>query len=91
VGSTIYSGVLGARIAAAGSTQAEGGTIPNDETPDDVVRTQQQLRIPQWITPALTGAPVVLGALNGEQQRPAERLRGLGKKARQRGQDLLPG
>lgn len=91
LGSTAYSGVLGAKLAQADAARAEGGTVPAADTPDDVARTQQQLRILQWVTPALTCALVVLGAQQGEQQRPAERLGGLGRKAWQRGQDLLPG
>ncbi len=37
---------------------------------------QQRLRILQWATPVLTGALIVLGAQQGEQQRPQERVRG---------------
>jgi hypothetical protein len=94
LGSTLYSGVLGARLATAESAAAEGGTIPGEETPDDVAKTQQQLRLLQWATPVLTGVLVILGAQQGEQQRPVERLRGLGRvaaqKATRRGKDLLP-
>jgi hypothetical protein len=81
LGSTLYSGVLGAKLAAAGDAETEGGTIPGDETPGDIAKVQQQLRVLQWATPVLTGALVVLGAQQGEQQRPGERLRGLGQKA----------
>jgi uncharacterized membrane protein len=89
LGSSAYSGVLGAKLAAAGGVPAESGTKPNAATPDEVAQAQQQLRMLQWVTPVLTGALVVLGAQQGEQQRPGERLRGLGGKARQRGQRLL--
>jgi len=89
LGSTAYSGVLGAKLAKADSVQAEGGTVPSAATPADVAKVQQQLRILQWVTPVLTAALIVLGAQQGEQQRPGQRLRGLGKKARQRSQDLL--
>jgi hypothetical protein len=36
------------------------------------------LRYLQWALPALTGAIVVLGAQQGEQQRPSQVLAGLG-------------
>jgi hypothetical protein len=92
LGTTVYSGVLGAKLATAESAAAEGGTIPGYDTPEDVAKAQQQLRVLQWATPVLTGALVILGAQQGEQQRPAERLRGLGqkaaRKAAQRGHDL---
>ncbi|MGI9158100.1 MAG: hypothetical protein ACR2FG_15950 [Marmoricola sp.] len=86
---TAYSGVLGAKVAKDGDAHTESSTKPSEHTPPDVAKAQQQLRVLQWATPVLTGALVVLGALHGEQQRPAERLRGLGKKATQRTSDLL--
>ena len=74
---TAYSGVLGARLAKTGAdAYTEGGTVPGDATPDDVANIQQQLRVLQWATPVLTGALIVLGAQQGEQQRPQERVKG---------------
>ena len=73
---TAYSGLLGARLGRSGDVYTEGGTTPGDATPDDVAGIQQRLRILQWVTPVLTGALVVLGAQQGEQQRPDERIRG---------------
>ena len=80
---TAASGVLGAKLAktAGDDTYTEGGTTPSDATPDNVAAIQQQLRILQWATPALTGAIIVLGAQQGEQQRPQERIRGWLKNA----------
>jgi hypothetical protein len=72
---TAYSGLLGAKLAKAGDVSTEAGTVPSDATPDDVAGTQQRLRILQWATPLLTGALVVLGAQQGEQQRPSQRIR----------------
>jgi hypothetical protein len=80
LGTTAYSGVLGARIARAGKVPAEGGTLPSAGTPGEVATAQQQLRALQWATPALTGAIVALGAKQGEQQRPATMLAGMGAK-----------
>ena len=77
LGTTAYSGVLGAKLAKTGEdAYTESGTVPSEATPDDVARTQQQLRILQWATPVLTGALIVLGAQQGEQQRPQEQARG---------------
>ncbi|GLZ38050.1 hypothetical protein [Actinokineospora sp. NBRC 105648] len=84
---TAYSGVLGAKVAAAGDVPAESGTKPGDATPTDVAAAQRQLRLLQWATPVLTGVLVVLGAQQGEQQRPLQGLRSVGK----RGRDLLAG
>jgi hypothetical protein len=76
VGTTAYSGMLGAKLGKAGDVHTEGGTAPSDATPDDVAGIQQRLRVLQWATPVLTSALVVLGAQQGEQQRPGERVRG---------------
>lgn len=73
---TTYSGVLGVTIAKAGAVSAEGAVKPDAATPVDVRKAQQQQRILQWITPALTGIIVVLGAQQSEQQRPGRRLAG---------------
>jgi hypothetical protein len=75
LGTTAYSGLLGAKLSRAADVKTEGGTVPADSTPDDVAQTQQRLRILQWITPVLTGTLVVLGAQQGEQQRPGQRIR----------------
>ena len=76
VGTTVYSGILGAKIAAdGGSEPVEGGTVPSAGTPDNVARLQQQQRILQWVTPALTGGIIICGAQQGEQQRASEQLR----------------
>jgi hypothetical protein len=77
IGTTAYSGVLGAKLAKAGKVNAEGGTVASTATPDDVATTQQQLRGLQWATPVLTAAIVALGAQQGEQQRPGQMLGGI--------------
>jgi hypothetical protein len=83
LGTTAYSGVVGAKLAktAGDDTYTEGGTTPSEATPDNVAALQQQLRILQWANPVLTGALIVLGAQQGEQQRPQERVRGWLKNA----------
>ena len=81
LGTTAYSGLLGAKLGHAGDVPAESGTVPGDATPDDVAAIQQRLRFLQWATPLLTGALVVLGAQQGEQQRPGQQVRGWRKNA----------
>jgi len=73
LGTTAYSGLLCAKLGNTDGVQTEGGTVPGEDTPADVARTQQRLRILQWATPVLTGTLVVLGAQQGEQQRPQQR------------------
>ena len=81
IATTAYSGVLGAKIAAAGRVPAEGGAIPSEDTPPDVAAAQRQLRPLQWLTPAFTAGVVVLGAQQGEQQQPAAIVKGFARKA----------
>jgi hypothetical protein len=75
---TAVSGVLGAKTAQGSGQPAEGATDPSASTPDDVAAAQRQLRYLQWALPLLTGTLVILGAQQGEQQRPGQILAGLG-------------
>jgi hypothetical protein len=82
VATTAYSGMLGARLARTGAAEpVESGAVPGADTTDDVAGLQQRLRVLQWAIPALTGVIVVLGAQQGEQQRPAEIVKGMAAKA----------
>jgi hypothetical protein len=74
---TAWSRALGAKLDEAGEVPVEGGTDPSTDTPQDVAKVQRQLRVLQWVIPALTGAALVLNARMGEQQRPAQITGGL--------------
>jgi hypothetical protein len=74
---TAWSRALGAKLDEAGQVPVEGGTDPSTDTPDDVAKAQRQLKVLQWVIPALTGAVLVLNARMGEQQRPAQVSGGL--------------
>jgi hypothetical protein len=74
---TAWSRALGAKLEAAGEVPVEGGTDPSGDTPEDVAKAQRQLKVLQWVIPALTGAVLVLNARMGEQQRPAQVSGGL--------------
>jgi len=74
---TAWSRALGARLDEAGEVPVEGGTEPSGDTPKDVAKAQRQLKVLQWVIPALTGAVLVLNARMGEQQRPAQVSGGL--------------
>lgn len=84
---TVYSGILGAKTAQGDQRAAQGATEPSSQTPDDVAAAQQQLRYLQWGLPVLTGAIIVLGAQQGEQQRPKQILSGLGTSLARRTRD----
>jgi len=68
--SSLYSGILGTRIAKHADEGAEGVTTPGDDSSPELASVQRQQRILQWVTPALTLVLVVLTAQQGEQQRP---------------------
>jgi hypothetical protein len=74
---TAWSRVLGAMLDHAGEVPVEGGTDPSTDTPEDVAKAQRQLKVLQWVIPALTGAVLVFNARMGEQQRPAQVSGGL--------------
>lgn len=76
-GVTLYSGILGTKIAKHADHGAPGTTEPSGSAPDELASAQSQQKVLQWVVPALTGVLVVLGAQQGEQQRPlAGRLKG---------------
>jgi hypothetical protein len=74
---TAWSRALGAKLEEAGEVPVEGGTEPSGDTPEDVAKAQRQLKVLQWVIPALTGAVLVLNARMGEQQRPTQATGGL--------------
>jgi hypothetical protein len=74
---TAWSRALGAKLDQAGEVPVEGGTEPSAATPEGVAKAQRQLRVLQWVIPALTGAVLVVNARMGEQQRPAQVSGGL--------------
>jgi hypothetical protein len=80
VGATFYSGALGAKTAQGDGHSVDGATEPTAATPDDVAAAQRQLKYLQWLLPVLTGAIIVLGSQQGEQQRSTQVLAGLGSK-----------
>ncbi|MBY4131354.1 hypothetical protein HQO83_23455 [Rhodococcus fascians] len=77
---TAYSGVLGAKTTKSQGNSVDSATEPSTDTPREAAAAQKQLKYLQWTLPVLTGAIVVLGAQQGEQQRPSEILSGISEK-----------
>src|ERR1700712_420666 len=75
--STTYSGAKGKTVADAGSFPTDGAVVPSSSTPEKVASAQKQLRIAQWVTPVITAVIIVLGAAQGESQRPSQVIAGL--------------
>jgi hypothetical protein len=76
LGITGYSRLLGRKMSAHPDVPVVSATQPAQGT-QEVADAQKQLRVLQWVVPALSGSVVVLGALAGEQQRPSEVQRGI--------------
>lgn len=74
---TGYSRLLGRKVAAEPDVPVASGTAPAQSTPPDVADAQRQLRILQWVIPALTGAMLVVNSFAGEQQRSSEAAHGV--------------
>jgi hypothetical protein len=73
-GVTLYSGVLGGKVKAMQEQGAEGATEPSPTADSELTSAQKQLQTLQWTIPAMTGALIILGAQQGEQQRDARGL-----------------
>ena len=72
-GVSLYSGLLGAKIAKHANEGGHGVTEPAASASDELESVQRQQKALQWVIPALTGVLVILGAQQGEQQRPQVR------------------
>ncbi|MDV8024786.1 hypothetical protein [Rhodococcus sp. IEGM 1330] len=83
---TAYSGVLGTKTTQAQGHSIKSATEPTAVTPPEAAAAQKQLQYLQWALPILTGTLVVLGAQQGEQQRPTEILSGIAGKLAARAQ-----
>lgn len=81
VGLTAWSGYLGRKVKQHEHEGAVGSTEPGAGASKELATAQQQLKIAQWGIPVATGVLLVMGANQGEQQRPvaqvANRLRRL--------------
>ena len=81
LGVAAWSAALNRKMAAAGPVPVQGATEPGADTPPDVAKTQQQLKVVQWLNPLVAGAIIGLGAWHEEQQRTSQVLPGLLKGA----------
>lgn len=57
-------------MAKHASEGADGTTEPGASSSNELAKAQRQQKILQWATPVLTGVLIILGAQQGEQQRP---------------------
>lgn len=76
---TLYSGMLGKKVDQLSKEGGAGATEPQPGVSTELAAAQKQLQILQWSLPAISGLVIVLGAKEGEMQRPQRLLSGLRK------------
>jgi len=77
-GTTLWSALAGLKMAKHAGEPTEGVTEPGARTSNELAGAQTQQKVLQWVTPILTGVLIIMGAQQGEQQRPvAGRLQSL--------------
>ncbi|WP_445337715.1 hypothetical protein [Clavibacter sp. CFBP 8614] len=69
-GTTLYSAIVGAKMAKHQDEGAAGTTEPGAGSSKELAAAQKKQKALQWIIPAMTSVLVVLAAQQGEQQRP---------------------
>jgi hypothetical protein len=77
LGASAYAGVLGQQVMRAGDVPAESGVEPTPATPEKTASAMRQLKIVQWVVPALVGGIWLTTAWQAEQQRPGQVFAGL--------------
>ncbi len=79
---TLYTAWQTRKQAEAGAFAADGELNSGWDTPAAADTAHQHLRLAQWVTPAVTGVLIVLGAQQGEQQRASRVVSGVLGRAR---------
>lgn len=80
LGATAYARALGQKMMQNGDVPVEDGTTPSEGTPEEVAKSQKQLKVLQWAIPANVAVLIAMSAKMGEQQRPHNVAKGLGKR-----------
>ena len=68
--STLYSAILGMKMAKHAEEGTGGVTEPNPLASGELRAAENQQKVLQCVIPALTGIAIILAAQQGEQQRP---------------------
>ncbi len=90
LGVAAWSAALNRKMAAAGPVPVQGATEPSATTPPDVAKTQQQLKLVQWLNTLVSGTIIGLSAWHEEQQRASQQVPGIVKGLPTRPSLLLP-
>jgi hypothetical protein len=74
---SLYSGMLGKKVGELSEQGGEGATEPRPGASDELASAQHQLKLLQWALPVVSGLVIVLGAQQGEMQRPKNVMDGV--------------
>ncbi len=77
LGTTAYAGTLGRKLSEQQPLPAADGATPTPATPPSAAGVQRQLKVLQWVSPAITASIVAIGAYASEQYRPEEVSKGV--------------
>ncbi|MFD1722499.1 hypothetical protein [Amnibacterium endophyticum] len=78
---SVVAGLAGGVIGRHAEEGSSGVTEPSGGQSDELATAQRVEKVAQWAIPLLTGVLLVLGAQQGEQQRPAAgRLQSAGRR-----------
>lgn len=80
LGATAYARALGQKVIESGDVAVQDGTTPTSSTPQEIAKSQKQLKILQWAIPAHVAALIAISSKMGEQQRPASVAEGIRKR-----------
>ena len=74
---SLYSGILGKKVGELAEQGAEGATESRPGASDELTKAQSQLKYTQWLLPVVSGIVIIMGAKQGEMQRPTNVKKGL--------------
>ncbi len=77
---SLYSGILGKKVGELADEGGQGATEPRPGASDELAKAQKQLQVTQWLLPVFSGIVIIMGAKQGEMQRPENIVKGLLKK-----------
>jgi hypothetical protein len=80
---SVVAAIAGAKILEHAREGADGVTEPGPNSSAELATAQRVEKVTQWLIPALTGVLLVLGAQQGELQRPAGLAQGRRDRAKQ--------
>lgn len=76
---SLWAGLAGKKVDELADQGARGATEPASGASPELQSAQRQLKMLQWAVPVFAGWVIVLGAKEGEMQRPQNVLKGLAK------------